>query len=351
MLGRPPFMATRRRKSILIFNFFGGVLKRGIPSYVENLSVALENEGLSCRQLRCPTALHRLPRPLLNFLFVFAEQVLTPLAGLWFDRVIYPYNSASVAGSFSRKTAMIVHDFISSRGRSKSFTARYIRLTQAIHARGGRDVIYISRSTRRIGENLRKFPKCRTFLFPNAYYCFMRLISEVSSVRGDEVLLCTGWGKNKDLSGVLQLYLDSGLYKLRRICILGLAGHTEIVDDFCRAHPAVAGKIRIMPEVNDRSVVQAYETTAWAWVHSIAEGYGRSIAEARLCGCRVVASNIAPFRKQIDEAAFLYRGLEEFKGAVSRCEALPVTISRRIPTEHELLHAETTRFMNANESD
>jgi len=336
-------------RTILVFNFFKGLLDRGIPLYADNLCIAFEKEGIVCRQLRCPRVFRILPSPLLNLAFVFTEQVIVPTAGLWFDRVIYPYNSVAVMGAFSRKTAVVVHDFLSSRQSNNSFAARYLRLTQATAARAGTDVIYVSRSTMRIGRILCKFPKSRTFLFPNAFYIFQNLIPAGIAERCDEVLLCSGVGKNKDLIGALQLYLDSGLWRKRHVRILGLAGHIEIVDEFCHNNPQVKDMISVMPQVDDRNVVQAYQKAAWVWVHSAAEGYGRSIAEARLCGCRVVAANIAPFREQTDEATFLYRGLEEFKKAICRCEEAGIATQRRVSPEHQFLHTEIRRFMRFDE--
>jgi hypothetical protein len=336
-------------RTILVFNFFKGLLNRGIPLYADNLCIAFEREGIVCRQLRCPRVFRVLPRALLNLAFVFTEQAIVPIAGLWFDRVIYPYNSVALVGAFSRKTAVVVHDFISSRGSNNSFAARYLKLTQAIAARAGTDVIYVSRSTMRIGRFLRKFPKSRTFLFPNAFYVFQDFIPTETAKRCDEVLLCSGIGKNKDLSGALQLYLDSGLWTKSHLRILGLAGHIEIVDEFCRNNPQIKDMITVMPQVDDRIVVQAYEMAAWVWVHSMTEGYGRSIAEARLCGSRVIASNIAPFREQTDEATFLYRGLEEFKQAICRCEAAGIATPRRVSPEHELLHTEMLKVMRFDE--
>jgi glycosyltransferase involved in cell wall biosynthesis len=159
------------------------------------------------------------------------------------------------------------------------------------------------------------------------------------------VLLCTGWGPNKDLVGALKLYMQSGLHRHRQLDLLGLAGRREIVDDFCRDHPELEPCIHVLPVLSDREVVQAYELAAWVWVHSNFEGYGRSIAEARSCGCSVAASNIAPFREQRDQATFLYRGLEEFTQAISDCEAKSGSATRRDPKEHILLQAEIRRFI------
>jgi len=97
------------------------------------------------------------------------------------------------------------------------------------------------------------------------FISFKNLIPAGIAERCDEVLLCSGVGKNKDLIGALQLYLDSGLWRKRHVRILGLAGHIEIVDEFCHNNPQVKDMISVMPQVDDRNVVQAYQKAAWVW--------------------------------------------------------------------------------------
>lgn len=344
-----PARKGARRPRILIFNFFEGILKRGIPIYADDLSTVLEKWGIECVPIRCPKILKGLPRPLLHILFIAMEQIVVPFAGLRCDAVIYPYNSIAIAARLHRKSALVVHDFILSRAKNRSVAALYIRVTQNAYALCGGRVIYISRSTERIGKLLGQFPRSATYLFPNSFYKFMELASKTPRVRGDGVLLCSGWGGNKDLAGALRLYLESGLYRSRPLRILGLAGRRGVVDGFEQEHPEVAGRIHVMAQVDDMEVVEAYEQAAWVWVHSMAEGYGRSIAEARICGSKVVASNIPPFREQKDEATFLYRGLAEFERAIAACEAMNAPAQRRIPQEHEILCSEIQRFMSAHE--
>jgi glycosyltransferase involved in cell wall biosynthesis len=332
-------------KNILIFNFFGSILERGIPLYTDNLCSAMKYAGLRCIQFRCPANLRCLPRPLLNLLFIFCEQIMMPLLSVRFERVIYPYNSVSIIAAFSRRTLLVVHDFISREKDKKSFSAHYVALTQKFYARLGGDVAYISKSSAVTGFSKNYFPDSRTFYFPNAFYRFIEMTSAQPPMRSNEVLLCTGWGTNKDLDGALELYFRSGLYRNRPLRILGVAGRREIVDRYCRKHPELTKRIDIMPKVEDQEVVHAYETANWVWVHSQKEGYGRSIAEARFCGCRVVASDIAPFREQKDEATFLYSDLTKFNAAVTACEAYVVQCSHREPKEHDLLAAEIKRFI------
>lgn len=335
----------RASRRCLIFNFFGGVLQRGIPLYVQNLRVALEQQGIESREVRCPAMLRKLPRPLLNLLSVGCEQLVMPLLALAYGRTIYPSNSMSILGALSRRSALVVHDFIPNHKRNRRLSARYIRMTQRIFSLMRGDIIYISRSTEKIARRARCFPRSKTFFFPNAYYGFLALRSPGQSARGNHILLCSGWGLNKDLSGALGLYLYSGTYTRRPLQILGLSGRRDIVDSFCAQHPEVVGCITVLPRISDREVVHAYEAAAWVWVHSRSEGYGRSIAEARFCASRVVASNIGPFREQQDEFVFLYAGLAEFNAAVAACEASSPNASTRRPVEHGILQSEIRRYL------
>ena len=329
---------------VLIFSFFSGILSRGIPLYVANLCRGFEESGIRPRQFQCPRVFRRLPRPVLNLLFVFTEQMVVPLFGLAYDKVIYASNSVSILGSLSSRTAMVVHDFIPFRKKNRSFAAQYIRATQHAHALMGRDVVYVSRSTERVANRIRKFSRSRSFLFPNAFYRFLELQEDEPQQRSDHVLLCSGWGANKDLPGALQLYLQSELYRDRPLYILGLAGRTSAVEEFCRNNPAVKDRIIALAELSDREVLKSYEQAAWVWVHSRKEGYGRSVAEARLCGRAVVASAIAPFREQQDPYTYFYFDVESFESAIARCENAKETATKRSPVEHDLLLAEIQRY-------
>ena len=334
-----------RYGNILIFNFFDGVLSRGIPMYVQNLRIALEQHGFSCCEVRCPASLRRVPRVLLNLLFVAYEQAVVPIWGLAYDRVIYPYNSVSLLGSLMGGSLLVVHDFIPNSRRRTKFAARYIRATQRVYAWFGRDVALISRRSEMVARRARLFPRSRTFIFPNTFFRFMQQLRPEGGQRGEHVLLCTGWGINKDLPGALELYRASGLWQKRTLKILGISGHSEAVDAFCAKHREMADRITVLPRLEDDEVGEAYRAASWVWVHSREEGYGRSIAEAKLCGCRIVASDIAPFREQWDSTIFLYSGLSRFLEAWSRCESAAIADIPREPREHALLHQEIARFL------
>lgn len=332
----------------LVFNFFAGVYPRGIPIYTENLLTAFRHQGIECREFRCPAMCRRWPKALQNLVFIFCEQLVMPLLGLRYSRVIHPYNSVSIVGSVTGKAVLIVHDYISVSRRRKKLLAYYIRLTQRIHALAGRDVVFVSGSTERLGKRARLYPRSRTFLFPNAFFHFERGLRSDPVDPREYVLLCSGWSSNKDLGGALELYRDSGLWRSRPLKILGIAGHEEQVDGFLSQHGELRAQIDVLPRLDEAGVGDAYRSAAWVWVHSKKEGYGRSIAEAKLCGCRIVASDISAFREQKDELTFLYSDGEGFISAWERCEAAPARTAFREPKEHELLAAEIHRYLRTS---
>lgn len=335
----------------LLFNFFASVYDRGIPIYVQNVRAALERQGVVCREIRCPRLLRRMPKQLLNVAFVLCEQFVVPVLGIGCSRVLYPYNSVSLADSITGRGVLVIHDFVSASLRRRGFLARYIRLTERVHAWFGRDVAYISRSTERMGRRLKLFSRSRTFLLPNSFYGFMGSLRMDPLTRGEAVLLCSGWGSNKDLEGALALYRQSGLCRQRGLRILGIAGHQEAVDAFLQKYPELRERITVLPRLEQAEVGDAYRTAAWVWVHSKKEGYGRPIAEAKLCGCRVVASDIPPFREQQEDRTFFYSGLSGFEEAWARCENAPeerIPGRPREPKEHALLAAELGRYLRAN---
>ncbi len=340
-----------RTPRVLLMNFFAGVFERGIPLYAANLAVGLENAGVECVQAKCPRRLLRLPRRALDVLFVVWEQAIVPLRGLGCERVIYPYNSVSVLDSVLRNPAMVIHDFIQNSRRKRGLAARYVRCTQWVHARMGGDVVYVSPRTERVARRAGLFPRSRSFVFPNSFFRFQASLSEGSGNRGEHVLLCSGWAPTKDLAGALELYRGSGLWRDRELKIMGVAGHSEEVDTFRRRNREAGARIEVLPRLEDSAVADAYRSAAWVWVHSKKEGYGRPIAEAKMCGCRVVASDIAPFREQGDERTFFYTGVRKFEEAWARCESVPAEPAPRepcVPKEHALLAAELDRYLRAN---
>lgn len=329
---------------ILIFNFFSGVMERGIPIYCKNLREALEMEGHHVVELCCPVWAHGLPKSVQNVLFMLYEQVLMPVLSLVHSKSVYPYNTASVLGSLHPGALLIVHDFIPNRKADKSLVARYVRLTQWVHAALGRDVACVSTATYRVAVKLKAFAKSRRLVLPNGFWTFRAAIRGLTFPQGDQVLLCTGVGQNKDLRGALDLYASTLAQRRIPVALLGLAGDVTITRRWLTEHPEIDPTlIRVLPRLTDAEVVEAYMRSRWVWVHSRNEGYGRSIAEAKCCAKYTIATNIPPFRDQKDHTVQLYGDRQSFAEAVDVLEHVDRSALRpQEPAEDRLL-AENVR--------
>ncbi|PSU81796.1 hypothetical protein C0W42_22690, partial [Photobacterium kishitanii] len=63
-------------KKILIFNFYDGILKRGIPIYTNNLLELLKKEN-EVKVIKAPQWILNKPRYIIDFFFVLYEQIIT----------------------------------------------------------------------------------------------------------------------------------------------------------------------------------------------------------------------------------------------------------------------------------
>lgn len=240
-----------------------------------------------------------------------------PVLSLFHSRSVYPYNTASILGSLHPGALLIVHDFIPNRKGDKSLVARYVRLTQCVHAALRREVACVSTATYRVANKLKAFPRSRRLVLPNGFWTFRAAIRGLSFPQGEQVLLCTGVGQNKDLRGALDLYAAHLADRRTPVALLGLAGDTAITQSWLAEHPDMdASLIKVLPRLTDREVVEAYMRSRWVWVHSRNEGYGRSIAEAKCCARYTIATNIPPFRDQKDHTVQLYGDSQSFGEAV-----------------------------------
>jgi len=324
---------------ILVNNFFHGVLQRGIPIYTENLCIALRQQGCEVTEWRCPFWLHGLPRWLLNMLFVLFEQCLMPIRGLFYDKVVYPYNTVALLAACQHGSLLVVHDFIPNRRRDVSLAARYVKACQHLYAAAGGDVAYVSSTTARVAKVVGLFRRSRRYLFPNAFWTFRQAYHGPLPAPHAAVLLCSGSGSNKDLVGALALYRYSGMWQRYPLNILGLAGDGTLVADSLQRWPELAAHLSVLPQLDNSEVVRHYLQAPFVWVHSRREGYGRSIAEAKLCAKPVLASRIPPFVRQKDETVFLYATESEFTAAWHALEQQKgVVVTPAEPKEHvELL--------------
>ena len=322
-------------------------MERGIPIYCKNLRETLEREGNHVFELCCPVWAHGLPKSLLNILFMLYEQLLMPILSLFYSKSVYPYNTASVLGSLHPGSLLIVHDFIPNRKSDKGLVARYVRLTQCVHAAFGRDVACVSTATYRVAMKLKAFAKSRLLILPNGFWTFRQAIRGLSFPQGEHILLCTGVGQNKDLCGALNLYTSILAERRIPLALLGLAGNEVITQRWLNEHPEVdPALIRVLPRLSDGEVVEAYMRSRWVWVHSRREGYGRSIAEAKCCAKYTIATNIPPFRDQKDSTVQLYGDAQSFSKAVDVLECIDRSaLQPQEPAEDKLLEENVRQWL------
>ncbi|MES4612564.1 glycosyltransferase [Ewingella sp. CoE-038-23] len=298
-------------KKILIFNFYKGILLRGIPIYTDNLVLALKKDGCEVKQFICPKFIAKLPRAIIDIMFVFSEQILVPIIGILggYDKVIYPYNSTSILSALTKKSLIIIHDFIPNRKikSAKSISSLYIVISQRIHAWLKRDVAFVSSTTYRIARNVTWLKKCDHYLFPNAFYLFESTFNTLRSIEPESdnyVVLISGNGSNKQFETTMGLWSSLPNQSNARLKVVGLGAHkiwaSKIVDKFHQTN------VDILPILSDKELVQIIKNSSLMWAHSTHEGFGRPVIEGRICGLNVIATNIPAFREHKDDNVFLY---------------------------------------------
>ena len=306
---------------ILINDFIGGVLDRGIPLYVRNLVTGLQTEGFRVRVVRAPPIFRKLPRGLFYMIAVLFEQTVPPLIGLLSraDLTLYPYNSVAVVDLVTRRGRVVIHDLEQlNRGMSPS-KAYYLACYRAINWLN-RPVFTISELTRQRLIDSGRFGSAPITILPNTFYTFERLLDAASPPReaATSILLCTGSTANKDIETLVTDYLPKVLAKGYRVAVLGLH-KTSDVARLASLDPYLAsGQLRVCGQLSDAEVAAEYKKHAIAWVHSLREGFGRCVVEGRLAGARVLCTAIAEFSGLRDADVYLYKNSAEFLSMLDR---------------------------------
>ncbi|WP_240196245.1 glycosyltransferase [Salmonella enterica] len=71
-------------------------------------------------------------------------------------------------------------------------------------------------------------------------------------------------------------------------------------------------QIEVIGFVSLNEVVTLYSNAKIVWAHSLAEGYGRTLAEAKLTCKNVLCTRISAFREQDDVNIYYYSYYSEF---------------------------------------
>lgn len=311
-------------KRVLVFNFFAGVMERGIPLYTQNLAECMRRVGIEPIELKCPRWLRRWPRPARNLAFALFEQIMAPIVSLLrgCSLTVYPYNSVGILDSLFGRAVLVVHDLIPNRRHN--LAARYICVTQTIHRRVGGPICAASEHTLTHLRRLAAFKRCSLSLWSNPFYSFESALAwRASAVARKEgaplrVLLCSGLGRYKDYAGALRRFVESRTLHGAELRVMGFGDDAPLaMRRVERLPPDVRRRITVLPRLSLKELITEYVASDIVWVHSKKEGFGRCIVEGRLSGRPVVASDIGAFRKLTPLGVHLYRD-DGFDAAVSR---------------------------------
>lgn len=330
---------------VLVFNFFGGVMDRGIPLYAQDIATCLRQMGFETLVLSCPRWLQSLPRPLMNLAFVLFEQVGAPvvraLRGCAFT--VYPYNSAGIVDAALGRSVIVVHDLIGNGRNNARLAARYVRYTQAVHRALARPVCAASAHTLAHLRRLPAFRRCALRLWRNPFYAFEAALARRSTgvashgAAGMRVLLCSGIGPNKDYAGALSLFTQSRVMEGAQLHVVGFGDDAHLAIRRASHLPdPVRERIVVLPRLSLDELVAEYAASDLVWVHSQKEGFGRFVIEGMMCERPVLASNISAFRDLVGPGLYLYRK-GHFEEAASRALSGHLAPRANFATYHSAL--------------
>ncbi len=295
---------------ILINDFIGGVLDRGIPLYVRNLIDGLREEGYRVSVVRAPAICRKLPRSLFYMIAVMIEQTVLPLIGLILraDVTLYPYNSAAIIDLVTRRARIVVHD-LEQLDRAMSPSKAYYLLCYRAVKWLDRPVFTISELSRQRINASGRFGRGPITILPNTFYAFERLLRARSPKREAKtsILLCSGSTPNKDVETVATDYLPKLLAVGYRVAVLGLHKATDAPRLAALEGYLNSGQLRVRGQLTDGEVAAEYQMHEIVWVHALREGFGRCVVEGRLAGSRVVCTDIPEFAELRDGDVYLYK--------------------------------------------
>ena len=300
---------------ILINDFIGGVLDRGIPLYVRNLIGGLREEGFEVSVVRAPSICRVLPRNLFYMIAVLVEQIALPIAGylLRADLTLYPYNSVAIADLFTWRGRIVVHD-LEQLNRGMSLSKIYYLACYRFLKKYDRPIFAISELTRRRISESGLFGRCPVVMLPNTFYTFERYLRALKRkpTSAKSLLLCTGSTANKDIETLVADYLPKVLAAGFHISILGLHKASDAPRLSSLQGFIDSGQLHICGRLSDRTVAREYRSHRIVWVHSLREGFGRCLVEGRLAGALVICSDIPEFEGLRDDAVYFYKAADQF---------------------------------------
>lgn len=314
---------------ILVNDFIGGALDRGMPLYVRNLIDGLVEEGFRVSVVRAPRICRRLPRGLFYLIAVLIEQALLPLLGLIWraDLALYPYNSIAILDLLTRRGRIVVHD-LEQLNRALSPSKAYFLVCYRAIKWLDRPVFTVSNLSRTRIRRSGLFGSGPVTILPNTFYAFEHLLRAAAPLREpkNSLLLCTGSTANKDLDGIIADYLPMLLGRGFSVALFGL--HKAADAERFGAFSAYldSGRLRLCARLSDSEVVAEYRRHEIVWVHALREGFGRCVVEGRLAGSRVICTAIPEFAELQDDDVHLYRDAADFMTVLERLVATDTPI-------------------------
>ena len=306
---------------ILVNDFIGGVLDRGIPLYVRNLIDGLEEEGFRVRAVRAPGICRKLPRSLFYMIAVLVEQTVLPAIGLFTraDLTLYPYNSVAILDLLTGRGRIVVHDLEQLNRPMSPSKAYYLACYRAIKHLN-RPVFTISELSRQRLTTSGLFGHGAMTILPNTFYAFERLVRAGTQRREAKtsLLLCTGSTANKDLETVAVDYLPKLLVDGYHVAILGLHKARDAPRLAALGGFLASRQLRICGQLSDAEVAAEYQKHEIVWVHSLREGFGRCVVEGRLAGSRVICTEIPEFTELRDGDVYFYKDPAGFMSVLDR---------------------------------
>jgi glycosyltransferase involved in cell wall biosynthesis len=294
---------------IVINDFIGGFLDRGMPLYVRNLIDGLKQEGFRVSVVRAPRICRILPRSVFYLISVLVEQLALPIIGYLkrADMTLYPYNSVAIVDLLTLRGRIVVHDLEQLNRAISPSKLYYLACYRAIKWLD-RPVLTISKQSWQRLKTSGRFGHGAITMLPNTFYSFERLLSSCSSTdrAKSSILLCTGSTANKDLETVVRNYLPEVLAKGFHVSVLGLHKTTDAARLGPLGEFMTSGRLKLCGQLTDKQVAEEYQRHSIVWVHSLREGFGRCVVEGRLAGAHVICTNIPEFVELRDDGVYLY---------------------------------------------
>jgi glycosyltransferase involved in cell wall biosynthesis len=306
---------------VLINDFIGGYVTRGIPQFVGSLEIGLAEAGHRVSVVRAPRWFEHLPRPIAHAVAVAVEQAFVPIYGraIGAEVVIYPYNSMAALDLRSGRGRIVVHDLELLSRAPASLNRLYAEWCYRAIRRRRHPIFTVSDSAKQSLAQCPFFEGSAIHVLPNAFYGFERSLRTVGPVttRPRTALLCTGHTPNKELSRVASSLLPLILGRDVSVHVVGLHSAKGRGELSALREAAERGRLVIHDRLPDPELARLYAESTFVWVHSRSEGFGRPIVEGRLAGRPVICSDIPPFRALADRMVRHYTDADSFLDAIA----------------------------------